>query len=131
LQEYAVYDVKLLKHGIPPIWQRLPLQTKCVTVTQCITIIIIIVEQDLQLSFSFVVKPRGKTEVSNLDLHVVVQEEITELQVAMYYLRSVKVGARQRHLTYEITTLRLCDHVPTLVKLQQRLSTKRNVKLSS
>jgi len=48
----------------------------------------------VQFSFAVIVEARGETEVADLDLHRVVEKEISELEVAMYHVRLVKVGAR-------------------------------------
>lgn len=51
----------------------------------------------------------GETKVPNFYLHVVVEEEIPELQVSVDNVVLVQVVARQHHLADKVATLGLCD----------------------
>ena len=51
-------------------------------------------QRSVQFSLAIVVESGRKSEVSNLDLHGVVEEQIGQLEIAVYDLRSVEVGTR-------------------------------------
>ena len=61
----------------------------------------------------------GQTEVSDLALHVVVEEDVAQLEVSVDDLVLVEVENSKENVSHEVSSLRLGDCLPSLVKLHQ------------
>ena len=72
-------------------------------------------------SFSNKVESSREAEVADLHLHVIIEEEIPEFQVAMNDSLLVQKVTGEDDLSHEITTFRLRNGTTSLVQLHQRL----------
>ena len=73
------------------------------------------------LALAVVLEPRGQAKVADLELHVVVEEEVAQLQVAVDDALPVQVLHAQQQLAHEVARLRLRDRLAPLVQLHQTL----------
>ena len=63
---------------------------------------------NLHFLLSWMFNSRGKTEVSDLDVHVIVEQHVSELQVSVDDVLSVDVACSVYELRNKVTYFRLC-----------------------
>ena len=61
-----------------------------------------------------------QSKIADFDLHVVVEEEISQLQVSVDDLLVVEMFDAQTDLLEEVSGFRLCDGLSAFVQLHQR-----------
>lgn len=71
--------------------------------------------------FTSKVDPCGQTEVADFNLHLIIEEEVAELQVAMDNVALVEVLDAEQQVLQEVACLRLGDGLAPLVQLHQTL----------
>ena len=76
---------------------------------------------DRALALTIELKLRRQTEVTNLNLHLVVKEEVTELEISMNYTMTVKVFNRGTDLINVTLDFELVEALTTAQQLVQRL----------
>jgi len=75
----------------------------------------------LLFALAFKVNTCGKTEIADLQLHVVIQKQIAQLQISVDDFVVVQILTSQNNLTHEITGFRLSDGLSSLVHFHERL----------
>ena len=63
---------------------------------------------------------RGETEVTNLDVHVAVKEQVPKLQITMDHLVGVHVMAGTNELYHKESRFRLCEDTTTVDHVHER-----------
>ena len=76
---------------------------------------------DRALALTIELKLRRQTEVTNLNLHLVVKEEVTELEISMNYTMTVKVFNRGTDLINVTLDFELVEALTSAQELVQRL----------
>ena len=71
------------------------------------------------LPFSVEVNFGGQTKISYLAFHVVIEEDVSQLEVSVDDLVVVQVEDSSQNVIHEVSGLRLSDCLPPLVKLHQ------------
>ena len=76
---------------------------------------------DRALALTIELKLRRQTEVTNLNLHLVVKEEVTKLEISMNYTMTVKVFNRGTDLINVTLDFELVEALTSAQELVQRL----------
>ena len=69
------------------------------------------------LSFSDIIQPCRKTEISDLYFHFVIEEQIAKFEITMNDTCFVEEVTGQSYLPDKVATFRLCDGLPSLLEL--------------
>lgn len=78
---------------------------------------------DCALAFPIELDLRSKTEVTDLDLHLVCQEEVAELEVSVHDAVLVHILDSHEKLNAVALDFDLCEVLPALYQIVQRLIT--------
>lgn len=81
------------------------------------------------LSLSLIVNPSGKAKVTNLELHLIIEEKVAKLQVTVDDLVVMQVLHTKQQLSQEVSRLGLSDGLPPLVQLHHGLAATTKVKI--
>ena len=77
------------------------------------------------LPLSVIVDLGGQTKVSNLAIHVVIKEDVAQLEITVNDLVLVEVEDTKENLLHEVPCLRFCDRLSPLVQLHQAPTDRR------
>jgi hypothetical protein len=63
----------------------------------------------------------GQTKVTDLDVHVIVEKQVTKFEISMDNLSIVEVNAANQNLFHVVSNLRFCESLSSFVQLHQGL----------